>query len=425
MLQTLIVTLREGVEAALVIAIAVVYLNKSGRPRLTRVVYLALGAAVVASIAAAVALESVITNQEAFEGWVLLIAAFCVATVVVWMHRTARGLRKRIEQRLEAISSEQQTSALGIFLFVFFMVFREGAETVLMLSAVSLNTADLLNFFGAVLGLGLAVVFGILFVRGTVRLDLRRFFQITTAILLCVVFQLTITGLHELSEARVLPSSQWEMAWIGPIVTNEVFFVVTILALAGWMVLYDWRARQPLAAPAAQPAATPSVVERRKQLWAAQRERWWTVAVCGSAFLFILMVTAEYLYAKNQTALSPSLPVQARQGVVRIRLAEVSDGALHRFLYQGEEGTARFIVLRVGERYATALDACAICGSQGYYERGGAIFCRNCTAAIYGPSIGMTGGCNPIPLPSSVEGDELVIQAAELAKGATMFSASD
>ena len=426
MLQTLIVTLREGLEAALVIAIAVVYLNKSGRARLTRVVYLALGAAVVASIAAAVALGSVITNQEAFEGWVLLIAAFCVATVVFWMHRTARGLRKRIEQRLEAISSEQQTSALGIFLFVFFMVFREGAETVLMLSAVSLNTADLLNFFGAVLGLGLAVVFGILFVRGTVRLDLRRFFQITTAILLCVVFQLTVTGLHELSEARVLPSSQWEMAWIGPIVTNEVFFVVTILALAGWMVLYDWRARQPFAAqPGAPQAAHTSAVERRKQLWAAQRDRLWTAAVCGSAFLFILMVTAEYLYAKNQTALSPSLPVEARQGVVRIPLAEVSDGALHRFLFQGEEGTARFIVLRVGERYATALDACAICGSQGYYERGGAIFCRNCTAAIYGPSIGMTGGCNPIPLESSVESDELVIQAAEMAKGASMFSAAD
>ncbi|MBI3935227.1 MAG: DUF2318 domain-containing protein [Acidobacteria bacterium] len=429
MLQTLVVTLREGVEAALVIAIAIVYLNKSGRGHLTRIVYIALGAAVLASIVAALALERVITNQEAFEGWVLLIAACCVATVVFWMHRTARGLRQRIEKRLEAISSEQKTSALGIFLFVFFMVFREGAETVLMLSAVSLNTADLLNFFGAVLGLALAVVFGILFVRGSVRLDLRKFFHITTAILICVVFQLTITGLHELSEAGVLPSSQWEMAWIGPIVTNEVFFVVTILALAAWMVLNDWRARQPLAALAATGspagAATSSVVERRKQLWAMQRERLWTAAVCGTSFLFILMVTAEYLYAKNQTALSPSVSVEARQGRVRIPLSEVSDGNLHRFLYQGEQGTARFVVLHVGGRYATALDACAICGSQGYYQKGGAIFCRNCSAAIYGPTIGMTGGCNPIPLLSTVEGNDLVIQVSELAQGANMFTAAD
>ena len=429
MLQTLVVTLREGVEAALVIAIAVVYLRKSGRAHLTRIVYMALAAAVLASIAAAAALERVITNQEAFEGWVLLIAAFLVATVVVWMHRTARGLRRRIEQRLEAISTEQKTSALGIFLFVFFMVFREGAETVLMLSAVSLNSSDLLNFFGAILGLALAVVFGVLFVRGSVRLDLRKFFQITTVILLCVVFQLTITGLHELSEAGVLPSSQWEMAVIGPIVTNEVFFVVTILALAAWMILNDWRARQPLPAPSAPEAsaaagpAAHSAVERRKQQWTAQRERWWTAAVCGSALVFILMVTAEYLYAKNQTALSPSTTVTANQGAVRIPVASVSDGNLHRFLYQGEEGTARFVVLRVGERYATALDACAICGSQGYYQSGPSVFCRNCSAAIYPPSIGMTGGCNPIPLESSIEGELLVIPAAELSKGAALFTA--
>jgi high-affinity iron transporter len=425
MLQTLVVTLREGVEAALVIAIAVVYLRKSGRAQYARVVYGALATAVVASIAAAVALERIISNQEAFEGWVLLIAAVLVATVVFWMHRTARGLRRRIEQRLESISTEQKTSALGIFLFVFFMVFREGAETVLMLSAVSLNSADLMKLFGAVLGLAMAVVFGILFVRGSVRLDLRKFFQVTTVILLCVVVQLSVTGLHELSEAGVLPSSTWEMAVIGPIVTNEVFFVVTILALAAWMTLNDWRARQPLAAQLASPAAgqgTFSAVERRKQLWTARRERFWTAAVCGSAFVFILMVTAEYLYAKNQTALSPSSSVNAVSGTVRIPVATISDGNLHRFLYQGEEGTVRFIVLRVGTRYATALDACAICGSQGYYQNGPSIFCRNCSAAIYSPSIGLTGGCNPIPLQSSVEGEELVIQLAELSRGATLFS---
>jgi FTR1 family protein len=421
MIQSLVITLREGVEAALVIAIAVIYLSKSGRAHLTRVVYIALGAAVVASVAAAMLLDRIVSNQEAFEGWVLLIAAFLVATVVLWMHRTARGLRQHIEQRLETISTEQKTSVLGIFLFVFFMVFREGAETVLMLSAVSLNSTDLMNFFGGALGLALAVVFGILFVRGSARLDLRKFFQVTTVILLCVVFQLTITGLHELSEAGVLPSSQWEMAVIGPIVTNEVFFVVAILALASWMILNDWRAREPLPVPPGAQDAS-SAVARRKQQWTERRERLWTMAVCGSAFVFILLVTAEYLYAKNQTALSPSTPVTATQGSIRIPVAVVSDGNLHRFLYQGEEGAARFVVIRVGERYAAALDACVICGSQGYYQNGPNIFCRNCSAAIFPPSIGLTGGCNPIPLESAVEGNELVIATSELAKGTPLFT---
>jgi high-affinity iron transporter len=251
MLQALVVTLREGVEAALLIGIVVSYLNKSGRPQLIRTVYFALGAAVLASIAGAAMFKRLHIDQDKLEGWVLLIAALFVASMIYWMQRTAHTLKRTIEQRLENISSREETSRLGIFLFVFLMVFREGAETVLMLSAVSLNSDDLMNFFAAVAGLGLAVIFGIIFVRGTVRLDLRKFFKVTTAILICVVLQLTITGLHELSESHVLPSSPREMALIGPIVSNSVFFFVTILALAALMVLFDWRSRQH-AAPAAE-----------------------------------------------------------------------------------------------------------------------------------------------------------------------------
>ncbi|MBI4443906.1 MAG: FTR1 family protein, partial [Acidobacteria bacterium] len=292
MLQALVITLREGVEAALVIGIALVYLRKSGRGHLSRIVFGALGAAVLASIAAAIVLQRAAINEEAFEGWLLLLAAFFVGTMVYWMQRTARTLKGRIEQRLEEISNQQSASGVGVFLFVFLMVFREGVETVLMLGAVSLNTEDLLHFFGAILGLALAVVFGILFVRGTVRLDLRKFFRVTTVILLCVVVQLTVSGLHELSEAGVLPSSQREMALIGPIVSNDVFFFIAILALAALMVLLDWRSRPDTTVP-----ATATSADRRKQQWNARREKLWTVSVCASSFVFILLITAEFIYA--------------------------------------------------------------------------------------------------------------------------------
>ena len=421
MIQSLVITLREGVEAALVIGIAIAYLNKSGRAALVGRVYWALGAAVLASIAAAVVLQRITFNQEAYEGWVLLAAAFFVATMLVWMQRTARGLRRHIEGRLEAISSQERTSGLGVFLFVFLMVFREGAETVLMLSAVSLNTADLLNFLGAATGLGLAVVFGIVFVRGTVRLDLRKFFRVTTVILFCVILQLIITGLHELSEGGVLPSSRQEMALVGPVVSNEVFFVVTIVALAALMVLFDWRSRQRTL-PAAD---SLSPVERRRELWRARREKLWTAAVCAGSFVFILLVTAEFIYAKNLTALSPAAPVTENGGLLRIPVDAVSDGNLHRFSYSAGDATARFIVVRVGTRIATALDACEICGSQGYYQKGPEIFCKNCSAAIYGPTIGVTGGCNPVPLPSEVSGSELQIRAADLLAGARHFHSGE
>lgn len=421
MLQALVVTLREGVEAALLIGIVISYLNKSGRANLIRTVYFALAAAVLASISGAVLFERIHVNQDVMEGWILLIAAFFVATMVIWMQRTARTLKRNIEVRLESISSREQTSWLGIFLFVFLMVFREGVETVLMLSAVSLNSADLMNFFGAVAGLALAVVFGIIFVRGTVRLDLRKFFRVTTAILLCVVLQLTLTGLHELSESHVLPSSRREMALIGPIVSNEAFFFVTILALAALMVLFDWRARK-----AQVPAGGPvSGAAHRKDLWESRREKLWTTAVCVSSFVFVLLVTAEFIYAKNETALSAALPVATAAGMIRIPVDSVSDGDLHRFTYKSGEASVRFIVVKTGGRLATALDACEICGSQGYYQKGTSILCKNCSSAIYGPTIGLVGGCNPVPLISTVQGSELLIRASDLESGSKYFAARE
>ena len=84
-----------------------------------------------------------------------------------------------------------------------------------MLSALRFDNSDaLMQTLGTVLGLGLAILFGVSFVRGTIRIDLRSFFRMTTVILMVVVLQLTITGLHELSEAQILPGSAREMALV-------------------------------------------------------------------------------------------------------------------------------------------------------------------------------------------------------------------
>ncbi|MSO20437.1 MAG: DUF2318 domain-containing protein [Acidobacteria bacterium] len=418
MIQSLVVTLREGVEAALIIGIAIIYLRKTGREQAVRTVYWALGAAIAASIAGAVILQGISINQEAFEGYVFLTAAFFVATMLYWMHRTARGLKQHIEQRLESVSAQPAASLWGVFFFVFLIVFREGLETVLILSAVTLNTSDLLDFFGAIAGLALATIFGVLFLRGSVRLDIRRFFQITTVILIAVVIQLVVSGLHELSEAGVVPSNRQMMALIGPIVSNDFFFIVLILALASMMILFDWRARNTHRTD----DSTLPAAERRSALHIARREKLWAGAVCASSLIFIMAITAEFIYAKSQTSLTPAQSVTAVDGVIRIPLAQVSDGTLQRFLYQGTDTTARFIAIQTGDRIGTAFDACVICGSQGYYQQGPHVFCKNCTAEIYAPSIGVTGGCNPLPLASRVQDNELLINVSDLTTGSRFFT---
>jgi len=418
MVNSFIIALREGVEAALVIAIALAYLAKTGRADLRRVVYRALAAAVAASLLGAWLFRRLKWNEEAFEGWMLVGSAVFVFTLVVWMWRHSRGLKGEIERRLGEISGAGRRAALGVFVFVFLMVFREGVETVLLLSAVRFSTASVLEAGGFLLGLALAVAFGVTFLRGTARINLRLFFRVTSVILLVVVLQLLITGLHELSEAGILPSSEREMALIGPIVRNDVFFFVTVLALALWMVLLDWRGRRPAQAEAAAGAA------RRKAMWTARQEKLWMRGVCTASFLFILFVTAEFIYVQAETDLSPALALTAVNGQIRIPVASVSNGTLHRFSYHGREGTVRIIVIqRPDQSLATALDACLICGHQGYYQKGQQVMCKNCASAIYTPSIGSVGGCNPIALNSRVEGADLVIENSDLEPGARHFRA--
>src|ERR1041384_2635878 len=268
MLEALIVTLREGVEAALIVGITLAYIKKIGRPELRKPVYAALGAAAAGSIAAAVVLSRLKFNQDIFEGWVMLVAAAFVVTMIVFMMRTGRKLKGEIEGRVQGLAAN--SSRLGLFLFVFLMVLRAGVETVLILSAGSLNSTELLSFLGTLIGVALAVLFGVTFVKGSVRVNLQKFFKVTTVILFFVAFQLLISGLHELSENGVLPSSRQEMATIGPIVRNDYFFFVTILALASLMILFESRRRSPAPLPAGA-----SKAERRKREWSARRERLW------------------------------------------------------------------------------------------------------------------------------------------------------
>ncbi len=413
MLETFIITLREGVEAALIVGITLAYLAKIGRPELRKSVYAALAAAFVGSVGVAVLISRTHYNEDIFEGWVMLAAAFFVVTMIIFMMKTGRKLKGQIEGKVGLIAREG--SRLGLFFFVFLMILREGVETVLMLGAVTLNTSELLSFIGTLLGVGAAVLFGVMFVKGSVRINLQKFFRVTTVILFFVAGQLIISGLHELSENGVLPSSKREMAIVGPIVRNEMFFFVTILALAALMVLMEMKRREPLAVPV-------SPAERRKQRWSARRERFWMVAVYTSSFVFITLITAEFIYAKSVSALSPATEVTFVNGKVVIPKKSVYDGDLHRFEANEHGVPVRFFLYQKPDgKIATVLDACEICGAVGFYKTTNGVVCKNCAAPINPQSVGMAGGCNPIPLKASETTDSIIISEADVAAGSHYF----
>ncbi|HEV2399106.1 MAG TPA: Fe-S-containing protein [Candidatus Sulfotelmatobacter sp.] len=414
MLQAFIITLREGVEAALIVGITLAYLTKIGRPELRKTVYLALVAAFLGSIGVAIVISRTHLNEDVFEGWVMLVAAFFVVTMVVFMMKTGRKLKGQIEGKVGLLAGND--AWFGLFVFIFLMVLREGAETVLILAGVSLNSTELMSFLGTLLGLIAAIAFGVMFVKGSVRINLQKFFKVTTAIMFLVAAQLVISGLHELSESGVLPSSKREMAIIGPIVSNDWFFFVTIFALAALMVLFEAKRRAPQIVPDASPA------QRRKATWTARRERLWMGSVYTFSFVFIAMVTAEFVYTKNVSALSPATEVTFTNRQVSIPLTQVSDGDLHRFQAKENGTEIRFWLYKKPDgKISTVFDACQICGAVGFYKSGNGVVCKNCAAPINPQSIGTEGGCNPIPLKAIQTADAIIIQESDVAAGGRVF----
>lgn len=418
MFQSLVITLREGAEAALILGIVLGYLQKTGRDNWNRFVYWGLSVAIAASLAAAYFVHRLQVAEEAYEGWLMLAGAAFLVSMVTWMWRTGRRMKQQIETRLSSLSVvPTRSAALGLFLFVFLMVFREGIETVLFLAAVSLRTSELLNLLGGVIGLGLAIGLGVAFFKGSLKVDLRKFFAITSLVLMVVAAQLLITGVHELSEGQILPSSRREMALIGPIVNNDAFFFVVIVALALFLVV----AGRIQAGGAADPAQFPAP-ERRKALAVERRERFWKLAASGAGLLTIVLISAQFIYSRAAQAMSPAEPVSLANGVVRIPVAQLADHKLHRYVVRAGGTDVRMIaILDSTDTVRAGLDACLICGHQGYYQDGPNVICRNCAAAIYVPTIGLAGGCNPIHLDYVVEGDALIFSESALVAGAKYF----
>ena len=415
MLSAFLIALREGVEAALVVGIVLVYLARTSRSYLSRFVWAGVTAAVALSLVVAILLERFNIDGDGFEGLMYFIAAFFVVTMILWMSHVAKHLKKEIEDKVEQYAGREGSSAgWGIFLFVFLMVLREGVELAVILRAVEMSTEGLQTWIGTITGIGVAVAVGVFFFKGTLKVPLHRFFAVTSTILILVAIQLAVTGLHELSEARWIPSSKSEMAILGPIVRNDLFFFIFVF---GAVILLVFRELQTASHNKAA-TAVGNDAERRLIQAQNRRQRRWMVATASMSLAIILALTADYIYAKVTSAPPQARAVEIVNNSVSIPVSEVQDGNLHLFTLAANGQSIRFMVIKKPNGYGTALDACLICGADGYHQDGQNVICRRCASAIYIPSIGQKGGCNPIGFPSQVVGDNIVIDVSAVTKAA-------
>ena len=236
-----VVMLREGFEASLIVGIVLAFLDRSGRRDGFRAVWLGAGAALAISIAVGIALFAVNAELEGtaealWEGIAMLAAAGLLTWMIFWMRRQARSIKRELEGQVQSALAGGSFLALAAVAFV--GVLREGVETSLFLFSSFSGSDPVVSTIGAVVGLAVAVALGYAFYRGSSRLDLRRFFTITSGLLLVFAGWLLAGGLEELAEGGVLPE-------------NEVLLWGSFLALAAPTLYFYFR---PRPAPRVDPA---------------------------------------------------------------------------------------------------------------------------------------------------------------------------
>ncbi|MBI4887038.1 MAG: FTR1 family protein [Acidobacteria bacterium] len=220
MLQAFVITLREGLEAFLIVAISLAYLRKSGRHQLIPAVRWGIGLSVLLSVGAGMVFQRA-SNQALWEGVLALVAAVLVATLIVHMWRHARRMKREIETHLEqsALKTGAQAFA-GVFLFTLVMITREGMETAMLMGTLLFQVRAMDIVSGAAAGTISAAFVAWLWSRYGHRVNLGLFFQVTAVFLSVFVVQLFIYGFHEMTEANIgIPYSEslhWATEPYGP-----------------------------------------------------------------------------------------------------------------------------------------------------------------------------------------------------------------
>jgi high-affinity iron transporter len=224
MIAGALITIREGLEAFLIVGILVGYLTKIKQARFKVHVWIGTAAALMVSVLLAflfqyMAFQFEGTSAEIFEAVVALMAVGVLTWMVLWMRRQSRGIKGELEQKADEAISNGQAFALGSLAFV--SVLREGVETALFLSALLVTSRDMQLFPGAILGLVIAAVITYLLFRSSIRLNLRNFFIVTGILIILIAAGLIGHSVMALQDIGWLPMGTTIVWNLQAIISNE------------------------------------------------------------------------------------------------------------------------------------------------------------------------------------------------------------
>jgi len=346
-------------------------------------------------------------NREIFESMAItvdIVGALVLCTILLRsIHRTWTAG----EERVFRIGTG--ALALGLFLY-------HGLELWLIpvaIMQVAMGDYVTLNFLvkmlGFVGGIFLGFLSGYLAYKSAAALNHGRLVFVFTVQIAATAVQQIIFVMTVLMARQVFGAENL-ISFMAPFIDNQNKVIYAIYFVSILVPITLFLQPRPGRPDWANPAQYRQILSR-----SIRRKRW------GSGLLAMLVLTVLVSsvggwYANKKEALVPAVAVKAEDGVVRIPLEEVSDGHLHRFAFRASDGTEVrvIIVQKGGSAFGVGLDACEICGPTGYFERDGQVVCRLCDVVMNKATIGLPGGCNPIPVEYRVANGEVQMQADAL-----------
>ena len=237
MLPSYLLSLREGIEAALIVGIVLGALRQMRRTDLSSAVWIGVLSASMLSVLAGVLLTVLGLSfegqsEQLFEGVAMLLAAGVLTWMIFWMSRQARNIKGELESGVHKAAFEG--GRRGLFALAFLAVLREGIELALFLVASVFASDVQQTLIGAFLGLGTAILLGWSLFATTVRLDLRRFFQVTGFLLVLFAAGLVAHGVHEFNEAGVIPAVIEHVWDVNPLLDENATLGSMLKALFGY-----------------------------------------------------------------------------------------------------------------------------------------------------------------------------------------------
>ncbi|HSB65397.1 MAG TPA: FTR1 family protein [Anaerolineales bacterium] len=237
MITSIVLSLREGLEAALIISIVFGALKRTGRSDLNRSLWAGVISAIIVSLIAALILravdqELVGTTEQIFEGATLLLAAGVLTWMIFWMRRESQTIKTKLESNVTIAASVKGGSAL--YFLAFFAVLREGIELALYMTAASMTISGLQTLLGAALGLSLACLLGYLVYSAAIQLNLQRFFKVTSLILILFAAGLIGHSVAEFNEAGIIPAIINPIWNLNPILSDNSLIGTIFSTLVGY-----------------------------------------------------------------------------------------------------------------------------------------------------------------------------------------------